>query len=415
MSREGEVLERVLAVNRSLARSLDLTTLLSQVVDTALELLDAERGSVFLHEPASGTLVSRVATGTGELRIPADRGIVGECVATREIVLVADAYADPRFNRQVDLATGYRTRSMLTMPLIGHDDTLVGVLQVLNKRGGSFGDADLPIATALAATCAIAIQRMRLLEEIVEKRRMERELEVARDIQTRVFPKSMPEIPGYDVAGWSRPADQTGGDIFDVIAAPGSVLLLLGDATGHGVGPAISVTQVRAMLRIAARLGAGLDHTFRNINDQLSDDLSDNRFVTAFLGVLDPASHRVVYHAGGQGPLLHWRAAERTIDWLTSSTLPLGMLPFRKTPESRWIDMAPGDVLALVSDGIFECENAAGEAFGNERAGAIVSAGTGAAETVARMVAEADAFRGSAPQQDDMTVLVLRRRAAGRD
>jgi phosphoserine phosphatase len=410
MSREGEVLERVLAVNRSLARSLDLTSLLSQVVDTALELLDAERGSVFLHDPVSRTLVSRVATGTGELRIPDDRGIVGECVATREIVLVPDAYADPRFNRQVDLATGFRTRSMLTMPLIGHDDTLVGVLQVLNKREGPFGDADVPIATALAATCAIAIQRMRLLEEIVEKRRMERELEVARDIQTRVFPKLMPEVPGYDVAGWSRPADQTGGDIFDVIATPESVVLLLGDATGHGVGPAISVTQVRAMLRIAARLGAGLDETFRNINDQLSDDLSDNRFVTAFLGVLDPANHRVVYHAGGQGPLLHYRAADGTIDWLTSTTLPLGMLPFRKTPGSQTLEMAPGDVLALVSDGIFEGENVAGEAFGNERAGAIVAARAGAAETVARMVAEADAFRGAAPQQDDMTVLILRRR-----
>lgn len=410
MSRKVDVLERVLEVNRALARSLDLTSLLSQVVDTALHLMDAERGSVFLHDAATRTLVSRVATGTGEIRIPDDRGIVGECVATREIVLVADAYADPRFNRQVDLATGFRTRSLLTMPLIGHDDTLVGVLQVLNKRSGPFDEADVPVASALAATCAIAIQRMRLLEEIVEKRRMERELEVARDIQTRVFPKSMPAIAGYDVAGWSRPADQTGGDIYDVLETSDRLILLLGDATGHGVGPAISVTQVRAMLRIAARLGAGLDDTFRNINDQLSDDLSENRFVTAFLGVLDPAGHRVVYHAGGQGPLLHFRAADRSMDWLSSSTFPLGMLPFRRTPASQTLDLAPGDVLALVSDGIFECENEAGEQFGKERVGAIVGACSTAAEAVERLVAEADAFRGAAAQQDDMTVLVLRRK-----
>ena len=409
MSREGDVLERVLEVNRALARSLDLTSLLSQVVDAALELLDAERGSVFLYEPDTAELVSRVATGTGELRIPSDRGIVGECVATREIVLVADAYADPRFNRQVDLATGFRTRSMVTMPLIGHDDTLVGVLQVLNKRGGSFTETDLPVATALAATCAIAIQRMRLLEEIVEKRRMERELEVAREIQTRVFPKSMPAIAGYDVAGWSRPADQTGGDIYDVLETGGRLVLLLGDATGHGVGPAISVTQVRAMLRIAARLGAGLDDTFRNINDQLSDDLAENRFVTGFLGVLDPASHRVVYHSGGQGPLLHLRAADRAAIWLGSSTLPMGMLPFRRMPASQSLDLAPGDVLALVSDGFFECENPTGEQFGKERVGEIVASGSDAASIVSGLVAAADAFRGTAAQQDDMTALVLRR------
>ena len=410
MSREAEILDRMLEVNRALARSLDLTSLLSQVVDTALHLLDAERGSVFLHDPGTRTLVSRVATGTGELRFPDDKGIAGECVATRGIVLVADAYADPRFNRQVDVETGFRTRSLLTMPLIGHDDTLVGVLQVLNKRGGPFDEADIPVSSALAATCAIAIQRMKLLEEIVEKRRMERELEVARDIQTRVFPKSMPTVAGYDVAGWSRPADQTGGDIYDVLLTGDRLVLLLGDATGHGVGPAISVTQVRAMLRIAARLGAGLDETFLNINDQLSDDLSENRFVTAFLGVLDPATHRIVYHAGGQGPLLHHRA-DGTQEWLSSSTFPMGMLPFRKPPTAQTLDLGPGEALVLASDGIYECENEAGEQFGNDRVGAIVAKAGSASETVGRLVAEADAFRGRAAQQDDMTVLVLRRTA----
>lgn len=408
MSRETDVLDRVLEVNRALARSLDLTSLLGRVVDAALHLLDAERGSVFLHDAATRTLVSRVATGTGELRIPDDRGIVGECVATREIVLVPDAYADPRFNREVDRTTGFRTRSMLTMPLIGHDDTLVGVLQVLNKREGPFAEGDVPVASALAATCAIAIQRMRLLEEIVEKRRMERELEVARDIQTRVFPKSMPEVAGYDVAGWSRPADQTGGDIYDVLRLDDRLVLLLGDATGHGVGPAISVTQVRAMLRIAARLGAGLDETFRNINDQLSDDLSENRFVTAFLGVLDPAAHSIVYHSGGQGPLLHLPAGGAPA-WLGSSTFPLGMLPFRRPPEARTLDLGPGDVFALASDGFYECENAAGEQFGKERVGEVVASAATASEAVERLVAAADAFRGAAPQQDDMTVLILRR------
>src|SRR5262249_10300832 len=111
------------------------------------EILDAERGTVFLYEPTDDTLVSRVATGAPELRIPASRGFAGECVRTRAVVLVPDAYADPRFNPDVDKSTGYRTRCILTIPLLGHDEALVGVLQVLNKRAGTFGEADVGVAT----------------------------------------------------------------------------------------------------------------------------------------------------------------------------------------------------------------------------------------------------------------------------
>src|SRR6185369_9443344 len=129
---------------------------------------------------------------------------------------------------------------------------------------------DVTIATALAAQCAVALQRVRMFSEIMVKQKMERELAVAREIQMRVLPSVMPEVSGYDVAGWCRPADETGGDIFDLIpAAGGGLMLLLGDATGHGIGPALSVTQVRAMLRVAMRLGADLGSAYTHINDQL--------------------------------------------------------------------------------------------------------------------------------------------------
>jgi phosphoserine phosphatase len=295
-------LEKVLEITRELARPLDLTTLLAKVVDAALQ--HPRRGArhrLPLRRPAD-VLISRVATGSGELRIPGQPRICRRVRQdTRQIVSVPDAYADPALQPRRRQGDGVQDALHPDDPLIGHDDALVGVLQVLNKRAGVFDGDDEGVATALAASCAVAIQRMRLLEDLLAKQRMERELEVARDIQTRVLPKSMPALPGYEVAGWSRAADQTGGDIFDVIAKDGSVMLLLGDATGHGIGPALSVTQVRAMLRMAVRLGAGLDDAFRHINDQLADDLSSNRFVTAFLGVLDTATHRLTYHAGGQG------------------------------------------------------------------------------------------------------------------
>jgi len=404
-------LEKVLEITRELARPLDLTTLLAKVVDAALDILDAERGTVFLYDPQADVLISRVATGSGELRIPANRGFAGECVKTRQIVSVPDAYADPRFNPDIDKSTGYKTRGILTIPLVGHDDALVGVLQVLNKRHGVFGEDDIGVATALAASCAVAIQRMRLLEDLLAKQRMERELEVARDIQTRVLPRTMPKLPGYEIAGWSRAADQTGGDIFDVIAKDGTVMLLLGDATGHGIGPALSVTQVRAMLRMAVRLGAGLDDSFRHINDQLSDDLSSNRFVTAFLGVLDTATHRLTYHAGGQGPILHFHAARSESTLEAATTLPMGMMPIFKPSAPRVVELLPGDVLAAITDGIYEYEAAAGGMFGERRVCDLVreEAGSSAERILHRIVDEVTTFAAGAPQNDDMTLLIVKR------
>jgi phosphoserine phosphatase len=235
---------------------------------------------------------------------------------------------------------------------------------------------------------------------------------VAREIQMRFLPRDPVAPSGYDLAGWSRPADETGGDTFDIITVgEKGVILLLGDATGHGVGPALSVTQVRSMLRMGVRLGADLDDTFRHINDQLSEDLAPNRFVTAFLGMLDAGAHRVTYHAGGQAPLLWFHAAEGLCEWLDASTIPLGMMPTLRPRASRSFEMAPGDIIGLLTDGIFEYQDRSGELFGEERVGALVIAHGDApmAGLVERIVSEVEAFAGGAPQNDDMTILLVRR------
>ena len=413
MRDRATTLEKVLEITRELARPLDLTPLLEKIVEAAIDILEAERGTVFLYDAAADVLTSRVATGAPELRIPANAGLAGECVRTRQIISVLDAHADPRFNPAVDKATGYRTRGILTIPLVGHDDVLVGVLQVLNKRSGAFDDNDVEVATALAASCAVVIQRMHLLEDLVAKKKIEHELSVARDIQIAILPKTMPELAEYDLAGWSRQADQTGGDIFDVIPQDGAVMLLLGDATGHGIGPALSVTQVRAMLRIAVRLSAGLDDAFRHINDQLVDDLALNRFVTAFVGVLDTTSHCLTYHAGGQGPILHFHAArsDATLDGATM--LPMGIMPTFQLAEPRVTALAPGDIVAAITDGIYEYANPSGEMFGEQRVVAVVRkhAAESAAEILRHTVEAVEAFAEGAPQNDDMTLLIVKRRA----
>lgn len=410
---DAEALEGILEVTRALARPLDLETMLEHVIEAGRSILDADRGTVFLYEEEKGELVSKVATGTGELRVPADKGIVGECVRTRQVINVPDCYADSRFNRAVDVKTGYRTRCMMTIPLIGHDDSLEGVLQVLNKKQGTFSDQDEQVATALGAQCAVALQRVRMLDELLRKKEMEQELDVARRIQMRVLPQIMPRVEGYDLFGWSRAAQETGGDIFDIIRREDGVILMLGDATGHGIGPALSVTQVRAMLRMCILLEAGIDDAMQLINNQLADDLSSRRFVTVFMGSLDAKSHRVTYHSGGQGPMLHFHAAGQKAEWLDSSTRPLGIFGGLPLGESRSLDLAPGDLLVTCTDGIFEYADPSEEQYGQERMAEVVQRhqNDSAEEIVQAIVASVDEFARGASQDDDMTILVVRRLA----
>jgi phosphoserine phosphatase len=410
---DTNALRRILKITRKLSVPIDLDTMLISVIDSARDVLEADRGTVFLYDPASHELHSKVATSAQEIRFSADLGIAGECARTRAMVNVPDCYADSRFNPAIDKKTGYRTRCLLTIPLIGHDDQLVGVLQLLNKREGVFDVRDEQIAEALAAQCAVALQRASFLEDRVLREKLQSDLALARDIQRRVLPESMPELTGYDFAGWSGPAEETGGDIYDAVGMGESrVALLLGDATGHGIGPALSVTQVRAMFRMAVRLSASLDDIFNHVNNQLVDDLAANRFVTAFVGVLDAERHQVRYHAAGQAPLLHFDASTRSCTLLPASTVPMGVMnnPPTKTPSP--IDMGPGDVLALITDGLFEHPDPDRAQFGKERTIQLIWELIEQPMTtvVERLLAAVTEFARGAAQDDDMTVLLVKRR-----
>jgi anti-sigma regulatory factor (Ser/Thr protein kinase) len=224
----------------------------------------------------------------------------------------------------------------------------------------------------------------------------------------------MPAVPGYDLFGTSRPAEQTGGDTFDMIPTERGLVVVLGDATGHGIAPALSVTQMQAMLRMAFRLGADLGTAFRHVNDQLAATLADDRFVTAFIGVLDPHAHRVEFHSGGQGPILHFSAATGACTSHRPTSFPLGAMPLATLRPPVTLDMRPGDVLLLVSDGVFEYQDPDGRAYGEGRVEALVRS-HGArpmAELAERILADVEAFARGAPQQDDVTLVLVARAPA---
>jgi phosphoserine phosphatase RsbU/P len=408
----------ILKIARDLARPYPLDRMLDEVARLTCAALQADRATIWLHDPESAEFHTEVALGMEPVRIPDDRGLVGACGSSRQVLNVPDCQVDPRFNPTVDRKTGYRTRCLLSVPLIGHDDALIGVMQVLNRNHGHFDDSDVETAAALSAHCAIALQRARMLEELLGKKRLEHELAVARQIQCGTLPREMPVIEGYQIYGWNQPAEETGGDAYDINQQDeGHYSLLIADATGHGVGPAISVTQVRSMLRMCDRLGCDLEAAFEGVNRQLVADLPPERFVTAFLGQLDIHRHRIRYLSGGQGPVLHYRAASDSVTFLGSTTMPLGL--FEQLPGSgpRVIDLAPGDIIALITDGILEAEREDGELFGEERAAECLRRYRDRPMSeLARLLHEqVQEFNHQTRQTDDITILLVKRRQGSSD
>lgn len=409
---DTKALRQILEVTRKLAAPFDLDTMLAEVVDASRDVLNADRGTVFLYDEAANELVVRVGTELDHIRIPADKGIVGECAQTRQLINVPDCYADERFNRAIDKQTGYRSRCMLTIPLIGYEESLVGVLQILNKNGGVFDERDEFVAQALAAQAAVVLHRARLTEQMLASERLDREISVARDVQMGTLPKNMPVIAGYDFGGAFSPTDQTGGDLYDFVPlGKNRLFLLMGDASGHGIGPALSATQVRAMLRVAMRLESSLDDAFLHINDQLCDDLPDDRFVTCFFGLLDAETHSILFHSGGQGPIMHFQAEMGEYEWHPATTFPLGYMPQTELQAPVRSTLDPGDVFGLISDGIYEYENEAGDQFGRRGVVRVLEENpeAGAQELVDKIMAAARTHGGQAPQADDITIVLARR------
>ncbi|MHC4416505.1 MAG: PP2C family protein-serine/threonine phosphatase [Planctomycetota bacterium] len=448
-----DVLPRMLEVAQLLSASASLTDVLSVIINAMRDTLDAERATVLECDPVRDELFSTVAhglhragsapaspgdrpapetTGPDEIRFPADSGLAGQCAQCRRIINVPDAYADDRFNPEIDKLTGFRTRSILTVPLQAPDGRLIGVAQVLNKRQGTFDARDEQVARALASLAAVAIKRSRLIEDHIVREKLERDLHLARRIQQSTFPDRLPTVAGFGIDAWSEPAEETGGDAYDVIgcrapATPRPVsdpaadraVLLLADASGHGVGPALSVTQVRAMLRMAVRLGGAsaagageeLPRIARHMNQQLCDDLPAGQFVTAWLGELNANDHTLRSVSAGQAPLVRYDATRDTFEAVEADTTPLGVIRDLDITIAQSIPMGLGDIFAVFSDGIFEAQDRSGGQFGTDRVIEVLAAHRGASST--RMLGAlrdaVAAFTGPRPADDDRTAIIIKR------
>ena len=404
-------LERVVTLMQKLMSHFDLAAVLAEIVDTAQSLFGAELSTLWLFQPDSRQLVCQIPLRDPPITAELGVGLVGLCAVTRESINVPDVTADPRFLAEVDGGALIDRGSILSVPIIDSQDVLIGALQVLDEDGLPFDSRAESMARLLAAQAAIALQAVKLHLERLHYQRLQQEVELARAIQIGTLPDYMPQVPGYEVHGHFQPADHAGGDLFDLAMLDGQLFILLGDATGHGFGPALSATQMQAMLRIAFRLGADLDQAYRQVNNQLSEDLPDGRFITAFMGFLDPRTHRVQFHSGGQGPILHWQAAANAPAWHLPTTFPFGVMDVEIVGKAGELALEPGDLLALISDGIYEYHDANGELFGDARVAQVLSQhhALPLPELTDRLLAAVAAFAGGAPQKDDITLVLLRR------
>lgn len=414
LSLSQESLARLLQVTQKLAQPFDLVQLLTEVIEAGKSVLLADRGVVWLFDKSQQELVMKAPQLEPAPRVRAGEGLVGECFKTRSIINVSDPYSDERFMGALDKATGYRTHCLLNIPLQDSEANMIGVMQLLNKQSGSFDDRDKLLARTLAAQCAVAIQRTQMTEALLVKERLDEEVSLAREIQMSTLPTEMPQVADYDVHGEFRPASHAGGDMFDLVILGDQLFILLGDATGHGFGPALSATQMQAMLRVAFRCGADLNNAFRHVNNQMVEDLPDDRFVTAFMGFLDPQTHEVHFHSGGQGPILHYHAASRECEWHKPTTFPVGILEMDEPSESSLLKLEPGDVLAVLSDGVYEYVNKEGGQFGEDRVAELARYhhDLPMAGFSKQIFAELEAFGEGAEQADDISVVLIKRAEA---
>ena len=402
---------RILELTKQLAAPFDLSSMLTEVLQAGLDVLEADSGSLWLYHEEDEVIRMHLPDVSPMIEVRKGEGIVGESLANNVVINVPDCYADDRFNPAVDKKTGYRTETLLSIPLVGFDQGLVGVLQLLNKRGGAFSREDEQMAMALAAQSAVALQRAQLTESMLAKQKMDEEIALAREVQMSTLPDEMPELPGYSFASGFIPAEYTGGDLFDLVDIDDEVFILVGDATGHGVGPALSATQMQAMFRVAFRTGASLDDAYIHVNNQLVEDLQDNKFLTAFIGFLNDDTHRIRYHSAGQGPILHYVAAEDNCVSYPPTSFPVGVMEFESCDPPVQIEMGPGDIFAVISDGVFEYENASGEQFGEARVADLIVAFDGTSMDILKqqILDELFAFGGDSEQLDDITIVLVGR------
>jgi len=394
--------------------TLDLAVIAERTIDIATRLIGAERGSLFLVEPASRTLRSLVAQGIGNgaLTLPVGEGIVGAVAASGRAEILNAPYDDPRFDPRVDRVTGFHTRSLLTVPVRDRNGELTAVLQLLNHRGAGFSDEDVGFLAELGVPFAIALTTARMHAEIVARERIGEELRLAAEIQRTLRPKRDAEVPGLEVDALIEPCLEVGGDYWDLIPARDGRRwwLVVADISGKGVAAGLIASNLQAALWSRRDDGRTLPEVVSGVNELLHRLANGRKYATLVVAEWDPSSGGLEWVNAGHPPLLLSRRGVVSSHYATGR--PVGLLPGERWDAER-ASLGPGDCLLVYTDGVLEAGmGTAAEEFGTERIERALAEGGDGRSVLGRLSAALAAHLGGRKPDDDVTVLCVRGREA---
>ena len=415
LAREVARQKSLVEASHSLHSTLDQDELLGVILATASKSVDVERGTVYLVSADGQEIWSRVVAGNQQLviRLPLGKGIAGAVAATGETIRIADAYADSRFDPSTDKRSGFRTRSILCAPIKNRKGHVVGVFQLLNRRGGPFDDRDVEYLNDLSVHASLAIENALLHAASLEKERQDREIKAAQGIQRALLPERAERREGrLALAGMNELCEDASGDYYDFFEWKGGRLgVAIGDVSGHGLGAAMVMAEARALLRAFATGVEDVAAVCESLNDFLSHDMTAGRFMSFFCASIDPKVGDVRWASAGHNPALHYRAATKEVVLLESTGRVLGVMPDAGYRNGATFHLAHGDVLLLYTDGATEAPAPkTGDLFGEERLEEVLRASAGGPpEGILDAVRAAlKAWTGGAPNRDDLTLLAVK-------
>jgi serine phosphatase RsbU (regulator of sigma subunit) len=414
-----DLLSIVSQVGIALLPRTSLEDTLKMTIDLVFQAIPAERGFLFLKE--GDDLSCKIARGASEAALPTasqvqlSRSITNKVLSEGASVLTSDAMHDPRFQSQHSVVLS-QIRSVMAVPLASGEE-IFGMVYVDNPFNNRFQEEDLKVLTTIASVASIKIENDRLLEERLEKRRMEEELKVASEIQMRLQPFSPPKLNGWEMTGVSFPCREIGGDYYDFIhrKRDSHLIVAVGDVSGKGTGAALLMSSLHAAVRAQSQTRASISEVMGEINQYIFENSPSNKFLTLFYGELDPETGTLRYSNGGHNSPIFVRHAGQ-VERLDKGGLPIGMMQGSAFQEESVV-FEPGDVLVIYSDGITESINEREEEFEEERLIDVVKNNLGrSASGIRDRIDEAlSRFVGATAPVDDMTLMIIKRTDVGFD
>jgi sigma-B regulation protein RsbU (phosphoserine phosphatase) len=402
----------LLQISEKISATFDLGELLDHLIDTARSVVHCDAAGIYVIKRSGGeraieAMVTRGYDGPDAescLMLDIGEGVTGTVIQTGQTLIIPDVRKDDRY-----IEARRTTRSEIAAP-ISLNERIIGAFNLESDELDAFTEADADVLHFFANAAAISIEKAVLHEELVEKKRIESQLEVARQVQSSLLPDRPPEPDGFDIAAENLPTYEVGGDYYDFINFPDSQIgIAIADVSGKGVPAALIMATLRAALRTQVRNDFALPDIMRAVNHLLFESTTDAQFVTAVYGVLDPHSGRFTYSNCGHNPPLLMHADGR-FDELTTGGPALGIFDVARF-EQGIVDVPVGATLAFYTDGVVEAADQDGKEFGLRRLRNVLygSSGLSAFRTTRAVLDATRSFSGTDAFADDFTLVVVKR------